>query len=225
MSVMNTGICKALCLWLTVATLSACTSGTELNFLQGSGSSAASVRAPLTQAQMMRGAVTLVPSSGYCIDASSLKQNFALLARCDTLGAKNGALDAPLGIMTVSLVESSLPALTLSEVVQAADSTTIVERFDSTGIEIARATAASPKRGMAKSHWRAVTQINGTDLSIALFAPLNSPALGTEGRRMIESVISSSQSASVATSVAAEIQPKATNSEKGLAATIAGLFD
>ena len=222
---MNTGICKAACLGLMVATLSACTEGAELGFLQTKQGASASGPAPLTQAQMMRGAVTLVPPSGYCIDPRSLKQNFALLARCDTLGGKNGALDAPLGVMTVSLAASIGPALSLSSVAQAADATSLGERFDVKGVELARATATSPKGDLSKNHWRAVTQINRTDLSIALFAPAQSPALSNEGRSMIRSMINATQSASVATSVATGIPPKATNPKKGLAATLTGLFE
>jgi hypothetical protein len=206
------------------ATLSACTEGTELNFMQNSGA-VSSKRAPLTQAQMMRGAVTLVPPSGYCIDPSSLKQNFALMARCDTLGGKNGALDAPLGVMTVSLAAVTEDDLKLLLVAKAADGTTLGERFDTQGIEMARAKTSNPEPGLSQTHWRAVTKINVTNLSVALFAPSESPALGGEGRSMIRGMINASQSASVATSVASGVQPKDTKKKKGLRATLAGLFE
>jgi hypothetical protein len=206
------------------ATLSACTEGTELNFLQNDGA-VSTKRAPLTQAQMMRGAVTLVPPSGYCIDPSSLKQNFALMARCDTLGGKNGALDAPLGVMTISLAAATGAPLTLTSVAKAADGTTLGERFDGKGIQMARAKTSAPAIGLSQTHWRAVTKINLTNLSVALFAPSESPALGSEGRSMIRSMINASQSASVATSVAAEIQPKVPKKKKRLGATLAGLFE
>ena len=206
------------------ATLSACTEGTQLNFLQSDGAVSAK-RAPLTQAQMMRGAVTLVPPSGYCIDPSSLKQNFALMARCDTLGGKNGALDAPLGVMTISLAAATGDPLTLASVATAADGTTLGERFDGKGVQMARAKTSTPPQGLSRTHWRAVTKVSVTNLSVALFAPSESPALGSEGRSMIRSMINASQSASVATSVAAEIQPKVQKKKKGLGATLAGLFE
>lgn len=221
---MNTGICKTLILWLTVATLSACSDGADLGFLQGGGP-VSKQRAPLTQAQMMQGAVTLAPSSGYCIDPSSLRQSFALLARCDTLGGKHGALDAPLGVMTVSLAPSSGAALTLDAVVNAAQGTKIVERFDKQGLEIARATALEAEAGMSKTHWRAVTQINQIDLSIALIAPAESAAIGGYGREMIAAMVTASHDASIATSVAAEIPSNGAKKKKGLGAALTGLFE
>ena len=168
---------------------------------------------------MMRGAVTLVPSSGYCIDPKTLKQNFALLARCDTLGGTNGALDAPLGVMTVSIAATQGTPLTLESVAPV-----ITKRVDADGFAAAKATTDTPAAGLAKSHWRAVTTLNAHDLSIALFAPAGSAALGDEGLRMIAGLIANSQSASVATSVATDLQPKVTPAKKGLAATFAGLF-
>ena len=63
---------------------------------------------PLTQAMMMRGGVTLVPPSGYCIDPESLSHKFALMARCDNMGAATGGEGAPAGVLTVSLTRNVL---------------------------------------------------------------------------------------------------------------------
>ncbi|QUJ76370.1 hypothetical protein KDD17_15990 [Sulfitobacter albidus] len=65
---------------------------------------------PLTQAKMMRGAVTLVPPTGFCIDPKTLNESFALMARCDTLGATTGSRGAPLGLMSVSFTRTGADA-------------------------------------------------------------------------------------------------------------------
>jgi len=66
---------------------------------------------PLSSAQMAKGAVTVIPPEGYCVDGAASSDMFALMARCDALGAAPTGATTPRGIITVSLVASSADAL------------------------------------------------------------------------------------------------------------------
>ena len=49
----------------------------------------------LPQATLAFGAVKLIPPEGYCIDAGNLSNDFAIMARCDTLGDQDDEGFAP----------------------------------------------------------------------------------------------------------------------------------
>ena len=71
--------------------------------------------APLAQADMAGDQVKLTPALGYCVDPQNLASNFALIARCDTLGGEPDKTGAPLLIITAAVTRLSGDA-TLSEV-------------------------------------------------------------------------------------------------------------
>ncbi len=86
--------------------------------------------APLRQAAMANGALTLVAPEGFCIDKRSLKPSFALLARCDNLGDPQGAYGAPLGLITVSLstARPDAPPITAQTMEAALSGGTVLDR-------------------------------------------------------------------------------------------------
>lgn len=226
MSVMNIGICKKTALGLTAfLILSACSEVPAFNLLQSSEAAPKTKQqTPLIKARMVQGAVTLVPPSGYCIDRGSLTQTFALMARCDLLNAENGALDAPIGLITASLVKSSGQPLSAADVALAGNAD-VVKTLDANGLEVVRAQTQLPPKGLAKTHYRAATQINGFDISLALFSPSDSEAQGSRGVSMLRNLVNASQDASIATSVATKAPSKSTASTNGFRATIASLFE
>ena len=57
----------------------------------------------LANAELADGALTLVPPAGFCVDKSTLRPSFAVVARCDSLGARQTVNDAPLGMIVVSV--------------------------------------------------------------------------------------------------------------------------
>lgn len=220
MNVMNTGIFKGLLLGLTACVLSACSQGLTFGPLQEIGSKSP----PLTKARMASGAVTLAPPSGFCIDPSSLTQNFALMARCDVLGGKNGALDAPLGLITVSIAQNTGTPIDAAGLASASNATVVKALSDET-VDMVRAETATPPDGLAQTHIRATAQIDGYDLSLALYAPEHSAAQGSRGVRMITELVNLSQNASVADAVAAQASTITTDNKKQPKAAFAALFD
>jgi nucleoside diphosphate kinase len=223
MSGMNTGICKKTALGLTaLMVLSACSEGPVFDLMQKTGK--AKPMPPLIKAQMVEGAVTLVPPLGYCIDPSSLTQTFALMARCDLLNAENGALDAPIGLITASLAKSRGQLLSAADVAHASNAN-VVETLEKSGLKIVRAETLIPPNGLAKTHYRTTTQIDGFDLSLALFSPIESEAQGSLGASMLQNIVKTSQDASIATAVASGAPSKTSASAKGFRTTIASLFE
>ena len=153
--------------------------------------------AALTQARMAQGAVMLVPPPGYCIDRRSLKQRFAIMARCDTLGGSSGG-GAPLGILIASFSpatgEGTLPAPEVTA--QALELQNVsAQRKDDSAV-IFRAEGPAPVEGMSSRHWRANALVGGQIMGLALYGPEGGPAAGEEGRAMLNQVISASRQGS-----------------------------
>jgi hypothetical protein len=226
MSDMNTGICKKTALGLTaLMVLSACSEGPVFDLTQKTGTaSETKPMPPLIKAQMVEGAVTLVPPLGYCIDPSSLTQTFALMARCDLLNAENGAFDAPIGLITASLAKSRGRPLSAVDVAHASNAK-VIETLEKNGLKIVRAETLIPPKGLAKTHYRAATQIDGFDLSLALFSPTESEAQGSRGASILQNLVKASHDASIATSVAINLSSKIRPPTKGFRTTIASLFE
>ena len=227
MSVINTGICKKTVLGLaTFLTLSACAEGTSFRLLEKAKdvTPEETPMVPLLKAQMATGAVTLVPPSGYCIEPSSLTQNFAAMARCDLLDIENGALDAPIGLLTVSVAKSKANGVSLDDIMNASG-TTKVETMTEGGPEVVRATIENPPLGLPKTHLRTATKIAGHDLSLALFSPIESDAQSARGTSMLQNMIKASHDATIAQDVVVQTSPIETQPKKGLRATLAGFFE
>jgi hypothetical protein len=174
--------------------LSACEgmdTGTGLLASLASPDDAALPAVPLTQASMMRGNVTLVPPSGYCIDADSLTQSFALMARCDALGAATGGFGAPAGILTVSLSRSvkNAPLPTAQEI---ATSTGLsdpqnVQQADASVVFKTSGTAPAPN--LSSQHWRSVAQVDHYTMGAALFGQKGQRAVSNEGASVLQDLI------------------------------------
>ncbi len=227
MSVMNTGICKKTILELaTFLTLSACAEGTSFSLLEKAKDlkPEATPMVPLLKAQMAKGAVTLVPPSGYCIEPSSLTQKFAAMARCDLLDAENGALDAPIGLLTASVAKSKANGVSLDDIMNASD-TTKIETITEGGPEVVRATTENPPLGLPKTHLRTATKIDGHDLSLALFSPVESDAQGARGASMLQNMIKTSHDATTVQDVVIQTSQIETQPKRGLRATLAGFFE
>ncbi|MEH6644442.1 hypothetical protein [Sulfitobacter sp.] len=146
---------------------------------------------PLKQALMMRGKVTLVPPGGYCIDPESLSQSFALMARCDALGAATGGSGAPVGVMTVSFarVGNDVQLPTAQEFAAAAGlaDPENTHRY-ATGV-IFR-TSGTPLAGdLSPRHWRAISKVGAFSMGAALFGPEGRRAVSEEGAEVLQEMI------------------------------------
>ncbi|WP_298859250.1 hypothetical protein [uncultured Sulfitobacter sp.] len=146
---------------------------------------------PLTQALMMRGNVTLVPPSGYCIDPESLSQSFALMARCDNLGAATGGEGAPTGVLTVSLTRNVLnPILpTAQEVATAAGVGAPEDARSNDDSIVFRTKGIAPSPDLSPTHWRSIAKVGKYTMGAALFGPAGRRAVSSEGAAVLEEMI------------------------------------
>lgn len=156
----------------------------------------------LSQTKMANGAFTLVPPQGFCIDQSTLKQRFALMARCDTLGIADGAAGAPVGIITASVTPVASPD-TLPSPTETADAFKLARISDihtdlNTVTFRAEGTPPSPDLGIA--HWRGTVRIGGQLLGIALYGPKDGRAVSAEGLGLLNGLIRRSREATDETS-------------------------
>ena len=226
MSVMNTGICKKTALGLTaLMVLSACSEGSVFGLLKETKTApAAQPVFPLLKAQMVESGVTLVPPAGYCIDATSLTQSFALMARCDLMGTADAGLDAPIGLITASIAKNRGKTLNAADVAQASNAN-VIETLDTDGLNIVRAETDTPPMGLAKTHYRATTQIGGFDLSLALFSPIESAAQGIQGALMLQNLVRASRGMTIKTDVATTVTTDTAKPKLGFRTTTAQLFE
>jgi hypothetical protein len=185
---------------LGLLTLAACGDVVDLPVLGGltQPDDAAVPPVALSQTQMANKAFTLVPPQGFCIDKSSLKQRFALMARCDTLGAPDVAGGAALGILTVSVTPEGR-ADTLPTPRQTADALKLA-RVSAPSVApdsvTFRAEGVPPVADLDASHWRGTLRINGQLVGLALFGPKGGRATSDEGREILNALISRSREAS-----------------------------
>ncbi|MGJ8626916.1 MAG: hypothetical protein ACSHXB_08155 [Sulfitobacter sp.] len=183
---------------LALLTLSACEGGQGAALFEGlsvpliNGQKAK----PLSQIKLASGAVTLVAPRGFCIDSASVQKQFALMARCDVLGVPQAAADAPLAFITVSVLSTDtnnqLP--TAQHLAAAKGLSNVTDPKVKDGQLIFRATGPAPIDGVSNTHWRGTSQLGQQIIGVALYGPENGRALSGEGRSIVSTVMSRSQS-------------------------------
>ena len=142
----------------------------------------------LAQATLASGALALVPPDGFCVDKRGLRDNFAVLARCDSLGGTGSVLEAPLGMILVSTTPTTedvpvgrLLPQTLGPEVQ------VLERFGEDDLALAHVLGGAPS-GVDPVYWRGMTQVNGHLVSFSAFAPRGGALATAEGGRVLASL-------------------------------------
>ena len=153
---------------------------------------------PLTQAAMVAGDVTLAAPPGFCIDRVNLRPQFALLARCDTLGARQAASDAPIGVISVSVAPAGpLPDLPSAEdLAQAYGLGAPRDASAGDRLILFRAEGPAPIEGMAPTHWRAAARIGEYMLGLTLYGPEGGAAISAEGAVILRSLVARSRAQS-----------------------------
>lgn len=134
----------------------------------GTASGANALRA----AKLARGAVTLVPPPGYCIDKRSLRANFAVMARCDTLGGTE-TFGAPLAVITAT----TLPATTGGTEPEP-QSEAILSRRKSPGLTFIQINGTPPSPDMRDVFWRGTGRVGDQVLGLAIYEAKDGIALG-----------------------------------------------
>ena len=171
--------------------LSACNGVNPADFIGGILPGGKVENVALSQTLMANGAFTLVPPDGFCIDRSSLQQQFALMSRCDTLGAPSLAGGAPIGLITISVaaLAPDLPLLTAQEIAVAANLSGYDAEQTSNDTLTFRAEGTPPANGLDVTHWRAVARVQDQMLGIALYGPRDARAVSEEGRDILNSLV------------------------------------
>ncbi|MFK7834647.1 MAG: hypothetical protein AB8B60_00375 [Sulfitobacter sp.] len=176
--------------------LAGCEDGQGGGLLDGLATAAAPPNVALSQADLAFGAVTLVPPRGFCIDKRSLRQRFALMARCDKLGAPSAAAGAPIGIITASVSAagtSGLPSPEQTALAFQLESTSAVRTTDSS--VIFRATGGVPSTELSTTHWRGSARMGSQVVGLALYGPEDGRAVSSEGRAILRELIDRSTDA------------------------------
>lgn len=149
---------------------------------------------PLTQAAMAQGAVVLVPPKGYCIDGATLTPRFAIMARCDVLGAANASSDAPLGLLTVSMSPATTSALPTVQAISGAAKLAQISAVQQSDYSVTfQASGPPPDQGYGARHWHGATVAGGYALGLSLYGAKDSRALGEDGRDLLIGLIRRTQ--------------------------------
>lgn len=146
----------------------------------------------ITQRTMARGTVQLTAPTGYCIDPRSARDRFVLLGRCDTLGVEGFFNPWDIAIITASITQvengtTNPRADDLAAAPNAGEVLSTIERDSIALVQLRR--AASSIEGVADIYWRTAFVLNDQLVSATLYAPPESPALGREGARILESLV------------------------------------
>lgn len=179
---------------LALFTLTGCEAGQRTKLVEGvlPGTAKQAAR-PLSRAQMA-GDVILVAPSGYCIDRTSLKARFAVMARCDGLGvtlAGSGAV--PRGLITVSLTARKPGPLPSAAQTAQATQLVVVDAVEESQDKVTfRAQGRIPVSGLSAMQWRGVAAIGGQTAGIAVYGAEQSEILTSVGRTIMHQMIARS---------------------------------
>ena len=210
---MNTWTCRVCALLLGGLTLAACEGG-----LPGAGPDEG-----VRSASLGQGAVMRVAPAGFCIDARSLRARFALMARCDTLGAR-GAGDAPLALITATTVPTNGNGPILPDDL-GSSAETVLERADRDGLTLVQVRGTPPSPELRETYWRAAGRVGDQIIGLALYEAQDGAPLGPLAPRLLEQTMQRTQDQTVAIIVARadnSATPPDNNPRRSL---LSGLFE
>lgn len=188
---MNIWTCKSGALALVLLGLAGCDAPVGGGLFANLAPPATPKQPPVTHASLSNDAIKISAPSGFCIDGQSIGPNFALMARCDALGAARSAAAAPLGLITVSVLPSSedggLP--NPAQIATAANLAGVSDTNKTPQHLTFRAKGRPPLTEMSETHWRGATLINGHVVAVTLYGPDGGEALSEQGRQILTDVI------------------------------------
>lgn len=193
---MNTWTCKGTTLaGLIALSVSGC------DVAPGFGAGASAARTPLGEAPLSGGAVRIVMPFGYCIDPRSLREDFALAARCDTLGGQGPYGDLALALITITATplppDGAQPDMTSLKAGLEGAAILREEMSGTLPLILARRNAP-PSPGLSATQWVSVFTAGGQVVALALYAPEDSPALQGEGAALLRDLASGTRLATPA---------------------------
>ena len=173
--------------------LAACVPASEMGFLTSTKpQSDTALRAVV----MGDGAFALTAPPGYCIDAGSLKPGFALIARCDTLGAAGRNANVPLALITATVVtqQAGTPAPRAADLVSVLDSAQVIQAKEQKGVALVQSRGETGLQGFSDTHWRGACLVNDVMVGMALYAPADSSASGPRGASILNALATQTKS-------------------------------
>lgn len=176
---MSTGTCKGLLLGVFCLGLTACE---DIAALDKSGATTGENLA-LRNATLGDGTIKLVPPPGFCVDKRSLRQGFAIMARCDILGG-TVSTDAPLAVITATTVAVIGPAQFSTSSFDGA-SETVLQRDDEGPLALVQVKGTPPSPGMRDTFWRGAAQVGGHVVGFAIYEATDSRDLGTTAPNLL----------------------------------------
>ena len=183
---MNTWSCKASLAALALTALAACSPGQDNPFSALTGQSA-----PVSQAAMAGGAVTITAPGGYCFDPRSLGQRFALLARCDVLSKNGNAGVAPLSLITISVspAKDAVRLPTAEQITAAHSLSNLTNKVQTEQSILFRADGAAPAPGLSERHWRGAGRVANHIVGFALYTPKETEVGANRARAILTALI------------------------------------
>lgn len=158
-------------------------------------------KAPYSQVPLADGAVRVAMPFGYCIDPASLRRDFALAARCDTLGAAGpyGGLDLALIIITATPLPEGDGAPDLATLRAGLGGAQVVSEETRGDVPmILSRRSAPPSADLSPTHWRTALAVGGQVVAVSLFAPEGSDLLGRDGARLLADLTAATRLATTA---------------------------
>ena len=159
---------------------------------------------PFTATRLVGDSVTLVAPRGYCIEKRSVRRGtrsaFALIARCDTLGA-GGYFDSDdLALITVTVESTNLSTQPdMQDVELSLQPAKPTRSRTISGIPFVRVTDTRHSvDGASARVWRSAFLVNGNMVALALYAEDGSAMLGDDGARLLADLARRTQQASTA---------------------------
>lgn len=137
------------------------------------------------------GDLSLSAPGGYCIDPkhtrTSARQGVVLLSRCDMLGHAGAPRYNPpaLLVVTYGAADDSLTAPTPALLEKTAAPAKKVRTAGSKPALALFEDSAPPRPGLSKRFWRGAVVQNDRLLTVSLYAPQDSAALGSEGAELV----------------------------------------
>lgn len=153
-------------------------------------------KAPLGFAELARGAVTIVPPTGFCVDTGSLRANFALMARCDMLGGDGGA-GLPAAIITATAVTANADGVTPDF----ADETVLARR-DAPILSMVQVRGEAPISQAHDVFWRGTGRIGDQIIGLAVYQAADGTDLGPLAPELLVRTMEQSQNRTVAKAAA-----------------------
>jgi len=142
----------------------------------GSSSSSNALAPPLTTAKLGRGLSVATPR-GYCLDPSSISRNFALIARCDRLGAEGESRGTPLAVITVTAPSGAANDGLPTARALVGDTEALLDSYRQERLQLVKVAGTAPAEGLSGRYWRGAGLIDGKLLGLAIYPTANGPDL------------------------------------------------